>query len=154
MGDPVRELPRVFSGALPLGFTHGMPFCPGCLVVEGPRFGDEPGAAARLAAADLPDWPLVVLVDDARQACRSSINFLWTTFTRFEPAADIHSAQTRIVRNQVVRSGSVVIDARKKPGYPAELFTDPGTAELVTRRWKEYFPKGQEMGDSDKGHLD
>jgi hypothetical protein len=27
-------------------------------------------------------------------------------------------------------------------------------ARLVTTRWKEYFPGGVEMGDSEKGHLD
>ena len=35
----------------------------------------------------------------ARRA--SAMNFLWTTFTRFEPAADIHAAATRVVRNHV-----------------------------------------------------
>ena len=29
------------------------------------------------------------------------MNFLWTTFTRFEPAADIHAADRRIVRNHI-----------------------------------------------------
>jgi hypothetical protein len=28
------------------------------------------------------------------------------------------------------------------------------TAQTVTRRWKEYFPGGMEMGDSDAAHLD
>ena len=45
--------------------------------------------------------------------------------------------------------------ARFKREYPDELFCDPDTAATVTRRWKEYFPKGGvEMGDSDAGHLD
>ena len=49
----------------------------------------------------------------------------------------------------------VVIDARLKPGFPAELRCDPDTADLVTRRWTEYF-KGRavEMGDAETGHLD
>ena len=47
------------------------------------------------------------------------------------------------------------IDARLKPGFPAELTCDPDTAALVTRRWREYFPGGKvEMGDSERGHLD
>ena len=33
-----------------------------------------------------------------------------------------------------------MIDARMKPGFPAELFADPDTAAPVTRRWSEYFP--------------
>ena len=34
------------------------------------------------------------------------MNFLWTTFTRFEPAADIHAAATRVVRNHVVHDAA------------------------------------------------
>jgi hypothetical protein len=29
----------------------------------------------------------------------------------------------------------------------------PDVAETVTRRWREYFPNGLEMGDSERGHL-
>ena len=57
------------------------------------RYGDEPDVPARLAADPaFAGWPLVVLTDDAARAARSAMNFLWTTFTRFEPAADIYAA--------------------------------------------------------------
>jgi len=82
------------------------------------------------------------------------MNFLWTTFTRFEPAADIHAAATRVVRNHVARTPPIVIDARMKPWYPKELTCDADVAAMVTRRWREYFPSGIEMGDSERGHLD
>jgi hypothetical protein len=32
-----------------------------------------------------------------------------------------------------------------KPGYPAELIVRPDIAELVTRRWQEYFPQGTNL---------
>jgi len=83
------------------------------------------------------------------------MNFLWTTFTRFEPAADIHAAERRIVRNHIAYRGPVVIDARLKPGFPKELTCSDDIAQLVSRRWKEYFPSGTvEMGDSERAHLD
>jgi hypothetical protein len=125
-------------------------------VVGGPAWKDEPEAAARLAAHPaFAGWPLVVLTDEPRRAIASTINFLWTTFTRFEPAADIHAARTEVVRNHLSYTPPIVIDARMKPPYPDELFCDPDTAELVTSRWNEYFPSGGvEMGDSDRGHLD
>jgi hypothetical protein len=83
------------------------------------------------------------------------MNFLWTTFTRFEPAADIHAADRRIVRNHIAYRGPVVIDARLKPWYPRELSAAGETAALVSGRWKEYFPGGGvEMGDAERGHLD
>jgi len=48
----------------------------------------------------------------------------------------------------------MVIDARFKASYPAELFCDEATARLVSERWREYFERGVEMGDSDQAHLD
>jgi UbiD family decarboxylase len=152
VGEPVRELPRRYSGQVPVGVTDIRVYCGGCLVVQGPGYADEPDAAERIAA-QLPGWPLIVLVDDAEQATRNDVRFLWTTFTRFEPAADVRGA-TRLVRNHVVFEGPIAIDARMKPWYPAELFCAPETARLVDGRWKEYFPAGKvEMGDSAAGHL-
>jgi len=154
LGSPVRALPEVFTGALPAGFTAAATFCRGCLCVSGPTHAAEPGAAARLATADaLASWPLIVLVDDAKATAASTIRFLWTTFTRFEPAADIHTRAMRVVRHQPSYTPPIVIDARMKPSYPKELFADPATKTLVTRRWREYFPAGVQMGDSDRGHL-
>ena len=54
------------------------------------------------------------------------MNFLWTTFTRFEPAADIHAAATRVVRHHVAYTPPIVIDARLKPWYPARAVLRPG----------------------------
>ena len=140
----------------PEGINRLEVFCPGCLVVDGPSFASEPNAAERMAAAPVfANWPLIVLTDDARRATASPMNFLWTTFTRFEPAGDIYAATQRVVRHHVSYTAPIVIDARMKPPYPKELFCDEQTAALVDRRWKEYFPDGGvEMGDSDQGHLD
>ncbi|MHC4892697.1 MAG: hypothetical protein ACYTFV_04880, partial [Planctomycetota bacterium] len=81
--------------------------------------------------------------------------FLWTTFTRFNPSADITARGVELVANHPAMSPPLAIDARMKPWYPEELFCDPETAALVDRRWAEYFPDGGvEMGDSDRGHLD
>ncbi len=157
LGDPVRELPQSFSAAeLPLGVGEVEVFCAGCLVVGGPGWSEEPGAAGRLARYPaFAQWPLIVLSDEPRRAAASPMNFLWTTFTRFEPAADIAAAEVRVVRHHLSYTAPIVIDARRKPSYPRELFADPDTARLVDRRWREYFPEGGvEMGDSDSGHLD
>jgi len=157
LGDPVRDLPREFSAAsVPRGVTEARVFCGGCLVVGGPSYVEEPGAPSRLAADPaFAGWPLVVLTDEPARAARSDMNFLWTTFTRFEPAADVHAADRRIVRSHIAYQGPIVIDARLKPWYPKELRAREDTAALVTSRWKEYFPGGGvEMGDSERAHLD
>ena len=85
------------------------------------------------------DWPLIVLHDDAGVA-NSASDFLWSTWTRFEPAADIYSANTSVMRHHLVYKAPIVIDARTKPGFPAELVVRGDIAEKVDLRWREYFP--------------
>jgi 3-polyprenyl-4-hydroxybenzoate decarboxylase len=154
LGEPVRTLPRELRGSLPPPFVSAQVFCGGCLVVEGPEYSADPSAASVLAkAAPVAEWPLVVLTDDAARASASTVAFLWTTFTRFDPAYDLHGADLAIAAGQLVRRPPLVIDARRKPRYPAELTCDPATSERVTRRWSEYFPGGLTMGDTDGGDL-
>jgi 3-polyprenyl-4-hydroxybenzoate decarboxylase len=118
LGEPQRELPREFRGALPAGVTRAEVFCPGCLVLQGSPYADEPDEAARLARSGaLADWPLVVLHDDALR------------------------------RHHISYTAPLVIDARMKPGYPDELVVRPDIADLVTRRWREYFPGGPARDD-------
>ena len=157
LGDPVRELPREFSAAeLPAGVSEVRVFCGGCLVVGAQAVGLDPDAPVRVASHPaFARWPLIVLTDEPGRAVRSPINFLWTTFTRFEPAADIHAAATRVVRNHLAYTPPVVIDARLKPGFPREVACRDDIAARVSRRWREYFPAaGVEMGDSEAAHLD
>jgi UbiD family decarboxylase len=157
LGDAVRELPREFRPREepPADLGPAAVFCGGCLVVGGPSHAEDPHAASRLARHPaFADWPLVVLTDEPERAAASPINFLWTTFTRFEPAADMHAARTEVLRHHLCYTAPIVIDARLKQGFPRELFCDERTDATVTRRWREYFPDGVEMGDSATGHLD
>ncbi len=159
LGDPVRDLPRQFQPPVPppSDVQDVRVFCGGCLVVQTRSYAGDREAPARMAAhGAFAGWPLIVVTDDAARATRSDMNFLWTTFTRFEPAADIHAAATRVVRHHVSYEPPVVIDARMKPWYPAELTCRPDIAARVTGRWRDYFPGDAkvEMGDSEKGHLD
>jgi 3-polyprenyl-4-hydroxybenzoate decarboxylase len=84
---------------------------------------------------------LIVLHDEA-QVARSSPDFLWATWTRFEPASDIYAAKTTVQRHHLVYKAPIVIDARTKPGFPDELVVRDDIAALVDRRWNEYFPNG------------
>ncbi len=164
LGDPVRELPHELAGGatLPDGVPAAHVFCPGCLVLGAderlPRAGDPDCEEALRRIAGAPafaTWPLLVLSDEAARAAASPINFLWTTFTRCEPAADLHAAAVRVVRNQLSYTAPVLLDARTKRGFPAELCSSSAVAAQVDRRWREYFPGGGvEMGDAERGHLD
>ncbi|MHC4860329.1 MAG: UbiD family decarboxylase domain-containing protein, partial [Planctomycetota bacterium] len=139
LGEARRSLPEAYEGALPPGARRVETFTPGCLVVEGPRFDAEEGLAARIAGhPDLEPWPLVVLVDDAEEATRSTELFLWTTFTRMEPAADLYGRESHVDRFHVGLEGPVVIDARMKPWYPEVMEVDEETRDRVDGRWDEY----------------
>jgi hypothetical protein len=83
---------------------------------------------------------LIVLHDDAKVA-QSTIDFLWATWTRFEPAADIYAAETKVVRHHLSYRAPIVFDARLKPGFPDELIVRDDVKKLVDSRWQEYFPK-------------
>src|SRR5437588_3324391 len=140
LGDAVRDLPRQFRGELPPGTAQAEVFCGGCLVVQGSPYRSDPEQASRLAReAAFAGWPLVVLHDDAKVA-RSVNDFLWATWTRFEPAGDISAAETEVVRHHLAYRGPIVIDARKKPNLPDELIVRKDIARLVDQRWREYFP--------------
>ena len=142
LGDAVRELPREFRGELPQGITRAETFCGGCLVVEGSPYLDEPDQAVRLAGDPaFKDWQLIILHDDATVA-GSATEFLWSTWTRFEPAADVYATETKVVRHHLAYRSPIVIDARKKPSLPDELVVREDIAKLVDNRWREYFPKG------------
>ncbi len=156
LGPAVRQLPQEFrSSELPHGVSTVGVFCPGCLVVDAPAYDEEPNAGARIAKDEVfKDWPVIVLSDEPERAVSSVINFLWTTFTRFEPAADIYASRTETVRHHVSYSSPVVIDARMKSSYPDELSCRPDIARKVTDRWTEYFSESVvEMGDSEKASL-
>ena len=141
LGEAARQLPREFKGDLPRDCRSAEVFCGGCLVVEGLPYAEDAAQAARLAREKVfSEWPLIVLHDDARVARKAS-DFLWATWTRFEPAADIYAAETNVQRHHLSYRAPIVIDARMKPGYPAELIVRADIEELVSRRWREFFPE-------------
>lgn len=141
LGEAVRDLPRQFRGELPNGISRIEPFCGGCLVVQGKPYKEDKEQAARIARETaFNDWPLIVVHDDAAVA-KSTTDFLWSTWTRFEPAGDIYARETNVVRHHLSYRLPIVIDARKKPSLPEELVVRDDIAELVARRWREYFPQ-------------
>ena len=140
LGEPRRTLPERWTGdRLPDGVAAARAFCRGCLVVQGRPYSDETAQAERIAREDaFAAWPLVVLVDDLDEATRSTELFLWTTFTRMEPAADVHGREQHVERFHVGLEPPVVFDCRMKPWYPEVMEVDDATCDLVDRRWDEY----------------
>lgn len=139
--EPIRTLPGSFSGTLPESLSRPEVFLPGTLVVQGPGYTGAPELAAQTAGwQGLGEWPVVILVDDSEAATLNMQEFLWTLFTRFEPAADIHGAEQEVVRYHVGLKSPVVFDCRMKPWYTDILEVDPETRQKVDARIHEILP--------------
>jgi 4-hydroxy-3-polyprenylbenzoate decarboxylase len=63
-------------------------------------------------------------------ASRSLANWLWVTFTRSNPAVDVHGIEPSIEQKHWGCRGPLVIDARVKPHHAPPLESDP---EVVRR---------------------
>ena len=140
VGPSVRQLPtEVGELRLPEGFGPAKLCLPGILAVQGPRYdsGAEAGQLAMGAfcqaynsADSINRFPLIVMVDDAEFTARTLNNFLWVTFTRSNPAADVYGVEAFTQQKHWGCRGSLVIDARIKPHHAPPLVEDP----QVTRR--------------------
>ncbi|MFV0390237.1 MAG: UbiD family decarboxylase [Pyrinomonadaceae bacterium] len=140
VGEKRRELARAFSGTLPLGIRKAEVFCGGCIVLECEPFESENALGNRVAKSGAFDEFQVIVLHDSVEFARSTSKFLWATWTRFNPSTDIYAKQSQLENNHITYQAPIVIDARMKPWYPAEVEVDEETRKLVDSRWKEYFP--------------
>jgi 3-polyprenyl-4-hydroxybenzoate decarboxylase/predicted MPP superfamily phosphohydrolase len=139
LGETKRDLQREFRGGLPAGVRTAEPFCGGCLVVEADSYQQDEVLPDRIAKSGaFEDWQVVV-VHDRIEYARSTDKFLWATWTRFDPAADIYSKDTSMRDNHISYSTPIVIDGRMKPWFPKEVEPADETVKLVDSRWSEYF---------------
>jgi len=126
---------------LPSEFPAARVVLPGVLAVQGSQFQvqgseyhpdlvrlcDSLSALGSMLAA----FPLITLVDDAEFAAASVGNWLWTTFTRANPATDILGVGGRQFRKHFGCTGPLVIDARWKPHMAPPLVEDPAVGRRV-----------------------
>jgi 4-hydroxy-3-polyprenylbenzoate decarboxylase len=159
-GPVRRELPTMVPAglSLPTGFSEPHLVLPGVLTVKAPpRVPDPQTLFARLervqeadprgvepadrdiehfcdagrADAGLSAFPLIVLVDDSAFVAQSLNNFLWVTFTRSNPAADVHGIGAFTRQKHWGCEGPLVIDARLKPHHAPPLEDDPAVVRRV-----------------------
>ncbi len=140
--QPRRRLTRDFCGPLPPDCRCPEVYLPGTLVVEGDSYEKAPDLAVRLSLWDaLQEWQVVVVVDNCREATASLQEFLWTMFTRFEPAHDIHGRRQWVDRYHVGLEPPIVFDCRMKPWYTEVLEVDDATKALVDERITRLVPR-------------
>lgn len=147
-----RSLPTVVPEdlTLPDGFSNPRVCLPGVLAVTAPPCGQSTGksdeASRRFCqshnvAMPINQFPLVLLVDDSDFCSHSLANFLWVTFTRSNPATDVHGIEEFIENKHWGCRGSLVIDARTKPYMAPALETDP----QITKSADRVFAKGASL---------
>jgi UbiD family decarboxylase len=116
-------------------------YSPGALVVEGPEWRENDSVIRQLLDEEsVQPFRIVFLVDDAAECVRDDESFLWTVFTRFEPAGDIYAANSRLERFHIQLSTPVVIDCRLKPWLPPRVQPLPETIAQVDAIWPQIFP--------------
>ena len=74
---------------------------------------------------------LCVIVDDVAFASASWENFLWVTFTRSNPATDVHGICERVRNKHFEFDAPCIIDARIKPFHAPELKEDEEIEQAV-----------------------
>jgi len=139
VGEKRRSLPTSVEAlsSLPDGFRDPRVALPGVLVVHGPKHkGPSDGGGRRFcehfnAADPINAFPLVVMVDDAEFASRCLNNFLWVTFTRSNPAADVFGIEEFVECKHWGCRGSVIFDARLKPHHAPPLVEDSEVGRRV-----------------------
>jgi 4-hydroxy-3-polyprenylbenzoate decarboxylase len=131
---------------LPDGFRAPRVCLPGILAVTARPFQPAAGDEVARAIAHLGEqpqldaFPLVILCDDSEFCARSLENFLWVTFTRSNPAADVRGGGERVVDKHWGCQGPLVIDARIKPYHAPPLEDDPEVARRVDRLFAQGGP--------------
>ncbi len=142
-GDPLRELATEISSdvRLPGQWSEPRIALPGVLTVRGPEYVHDNSRRELHAACDqlgTPEmcerFPLIVVCDDSEFAARNLNNFVWTTFTRSNPAADVYGMGASTTEKHFGCRGSLVIDARSKPHHAPPLMEDSATLKKVDGR--------------------
>ncbi|MCE9499506.1 MAG: UbiD family decarboxylase [Leptospira sp.] len=131
VGEKRNSLKKNISGKIKnRNFHTPRVFCPGALVVSGPKYKRNDSVASELLKESITKgFIFVFLVDDSTDATNSDQDFLWNIFTRFEPAGDIYGKKT-VIRNHIVFDSPVIFDCRLKSWYPDVVKPDP---KIVTR---------------------
>ena len=143
-GQSRRSLPDSLPDnlSLPGGFSAPQIIMPGILALSGPQATAERGCSDQtiddfcIAFADdhpINDWPLLLIVDDSDFCAASLSNFLWTTFTRSDPATDVYGIGSSLIGKHWGCNGALVIDARSKPHHAPALESDPAIEQRVDK---------------------
>jgi 4-hydroxy-3-polyprenylbenzoate decarboxylase len=131
-GKKIRELSTAvpLNIQLPEGFDDVKLAIPGILTITAPEYVslDETNNEVALLSESFRGLEqgiaMVVLCDDSAFTAANVNNFVWVTFTRSNPAVDIHGVNAFVRHKHWGCNGAVIIDARRKPHHAPELIKD------------------------------
>jgi 4-hydroxy-3-polyprenylbenzoate decarboxylase len=133
--DLTSTLPTSWS--LPAGYTESRVVMPGVLAIQGPPAGAGYVQQVNDFCLALDNdhnansFSLIVIVDESQPLANNLNEFLWVTFTRSNPAVDVHGLGASINNKHWGCTGSLVIDARRKPHHAPLLEVDAETSSQV-----------------------
>jgi len=141
-GPELRTLPTELPVdlRLPDGFNAPHVAQPGILILQGPTCQGHDSVPQQTmeqlcsffkATDSINNFPLIIVSDDSAFAAQTLNNFLWTTFTRSDPAQDIYGIESFTDTKHWGCRGSLVIDARRKAHHAPPLIDDPAIEKRV-----------------------
>lgn len=92
---------------------------------------------------ELQGLPLIVLTEDSHYLAENLSNFLWISFTRSNPAADIYGVESFTHQKHWGTDTAIILDARVKPPHAPALTVNPATearVDQLLQGYKKYFP--------------
>jgi len=123
---------------LPTGFSNPRIVMPGVLCIQTRAYVDAATTEREmtdlsnvLSSIPMEGIPLIVIADDSDFVAESLNNFLWVTFTRSNPAEDVHGVNSFIRAKHWGCEGSMIVDARVKPHHAPMLELDPDIEKRV-----------------------
>ncbi len=148
-GEVVRELCNEVPDAMKnlQGVESVQLVIPGIVAMQTKKYVDENVTQVELQQLneqlknrldELTQLPMIVWCDDVEFVAANLRNYLWVTFTRSNPATDIHGIASFTKNKHWGCNGPLIIDARVKPHHAPPVVPDPAVEKKVDR----LFDKG------------
>ncbi len=141
-GDVVRDLctstPSEFSSLQ--NFENARLILPGIICLQTNRFSNYENTEKEMQqlneqlkfAQTLQQTPFIIICDDASFVAKNLNNFLWSAFTRCNPAYDIYGVNS-FYNYKHWGCDAVILDARIKPHHAPVLKKDAATEKKIER---------------------
>ena len=148
-GEKIRELDKEIPAAIQTlkGLNGCKMVMPGVIAIQSTKYTNQADSIVELEfwnnqlkdkINELQGTPLIVWCDDASFVAEKLSNFLWVSFTRANPANDIHGIDAFYTNKHWGCNGPIVIDARVKPHHAPPVEVNPVTSKKVDK----LFSKG------------